>query len=105
MIRLFFALFFIMIAPAYAENIIVPPFEQMDRSCVTAADCAVKNVGSCCGIDPQCVNVEQLVDPEGVAMHCTDSHLMGICAFTPLSGCTCVEGQCVGIAEESSISE
>ena len=64
------------------------------RSCKTDADCAVKNVGNCCGYAPACVNVNSPTDPQGVQAECARSGRMSVCGFREISACQCVKGQC-----------
>ena len=67
---------------------------KMDFSCRTDADCAVKNVGNCCGAKPACVNANSPTDPEGVKAECARKGIMAMCGFKPIEGCQCVQGQC-----------
>jgi hypothetical protein len=68
-------------------------------ACRRDADCAVKDVGSCCGYRPACVNAQAETFPEQVKARCAADGRMGICGFAPVSGCQCVEGQCTAQAE------
>lgn len=67
---------------------------KLDFSCRTDADCAVKNVGNCCGAKPACVNANSPTDPEGVKAECARKGMMAMCGFKPIEGCQCVQGQC-----------
>ena len=67
---------------------------KVDFSCRTDADCAVKNVGNCCGAKPACVNADSPTDPEGVRAECARKGMMSMCGFKPVEGCQCVQGQC-----------
>ncbi|MFC0154286.1 hypothetical protein ACFFJ4_11855 [Xanthomonas dyei] len=67
---------------------------QVDTTCRTDADCTVKNVGSCCGASPACVNVNSPTNPKAVAAQCRASGMMGVCGFRPIDACQCVSGQC-----------
>lgn len=67
---------------------------KVDFSCKTDADCAVKNVGNCCGAKPACVNANSPTDPEGVKAECARKGMMSMCGFKPVEGCQCVQGQC-----------
>ena len=67
---------------------------KVDFSCRTDADCAVKNVGNCCGAKPACVNADSPTDPEGVKAECARKGMMSMCGFKPVEGCQCVQGQC-----------
>ncbi|MEO7251370.1 MAG: hypothetical protein ABIW30_02040 [Arenimonas sp.] len=66
--------------------------------CRTDSDCAIKDVGSCCGYSPQCVNKNTQTFPEQVRARCGQEGRMGICGFPAISGCQCVSGKCSGIA-------
>lgn len=67
---------------------------KVDFSCRTDADCAVKNVGNCCGAKPACVNANSPTDPQGVKAECARKGMMSVCGFKPVEGCQCVQGQC-----------
>jgi hypothetical protein len=69
-----------------------PP--ALDRSCRTASDCAVKNVGNCCGMQPACVNVNSPTDPAAVQAQCAREGRMSVCGFKPVEACECVAGKC-----------
>jgi hypothetical protein len=63
--------------------------------CREAADCAVKNVGNCCGYHPACVHRDQPVDPDAVMARCEKEGTASICGFAEISGCACVAQRCV----------
>ncbi len=44
--------------------------ESVDYSCKTSADCAVKDVGNCCGQYPACVNKSSRTFPDQVRAQC-----------------------------------
>lgn len=71
----------------------------LDRSCRTDADCTVKNVGNCCGYYPACVNKDSPTDPEGVQAQCAKDGMASVCGFAEISGCRCVQGQCIANTE------
>lgn len=71
---------------------------EVDYSCTTDADCAVKDVGNCCGYYPACVNADSPTFPEQVKAACAASGTAGICGFPSISGCQCVEGRCENIS-------
>ncbi len=78
----------------------LPPREvrqevAIDTTCKTSADCAVKNVGNCCGAMPACVNKDSPTDPAAVQAQCNAKGMVGICGFKEISACRCDEGQCV----------
>ena len=64
-------------------------------TCKTSADCAVKNVGNCCGAMPACVNQDSPTDPAAVQAQCQAKGMMGVCGFREISACQCDNGQCV----------
>lgn len=67
---------------------------KVDTGCRTHTDCAVKNVGNCCGYAPACVNVNSPTDPQGVQAECARNGRMSVCGFREISACQCVKGQC-----------
>ncbi len=67
---------------------------EVDDSCTTGADCAVKDIGSCCGYFPACVNVDSPTFPEQVKAECAKNDMMSTCGFREIAGCQCVEGRC-----------
>lgn len=69
-----------------------PP--EPDRRCTVDADCAVKNVGNCCGYFPACVNAQAETFPEQVKAACEAQGLSSICGFQDITACACIEGRC-----------
>ena len=67
---------------------------DLDRSCRVDADCAVKDVGSCCGYFPACVNVDAQPDPAAVQAACAESGMAGVCGFHEIEACSCVANTC-----------
>lgn len=67
---------------------------SVSRSCRTNADCAVKNVGNCCGYMPACVNVNAQPDPQAVQAQCAKQGMSSVCGFQDISSCECVKGTC-----------
>lgn len=65
-----------------------------DLRCKSSADCAVKDVGSCCGYQPRCLNKDAQTFPERVKAQCAKDGRAGICGFQEIAGCECVAGQC-----------
>ena len=78
--------------PAPAKPTITPGV--VDRSCKVDADCAVKNVGNCCGYYPQCVNVDSPTFPDQVKAECEREGRSSICGFPSIESCQCVQGTC-----------
>lgn len=72
---------------------------QSDRSCKVDADCAVKNVGSCCGYQPACVNANAQVDPQAVQADCAARGIAGVCGFVEIQSCACVNARCEASAQ------
>ncbi|TXH66264.1 MAG: hypothetical protein E6Q88_12310 [Lysobacteraceae bacterium] len=70
-----------------------------DRSCKTDADCAVKDVGNCCGAYPMCVNKNASTDPAAVQAQCAKDGMASICGFREVRGCSCVEGACQDVTD------
>lgn len=68
--------------------------DEVSRSCKTSADCAVKDVGNCCGAYPACVNKDSPTFPDRVKAQCGKEHRMGVCGFPVVNGCSCVAGKC-----------
>ncbi len=62
--------------------------------CNSDADCAVKDIGSCCGYYPQCVNVAHQSDPAAVKAACASEGRSSICGFPDIAGCRCVDKRC-----------
>lgn len=67
---------------------------SLDYACSVDADCAVKNVGNCCGAMPACVNKDSPVDPAAVQSQCAKDGRMGVCGFREISSCSCNAGRC-----------
>ena len=71
-----------------------PAPAAVDRSCRSDADCAVKDVGNCCGRQPACVNRDSPTDPAAVRAQCAKDGIASTCGFTEIAACTCSAGQC-----------
>ncbi|MGE0207509.1 MAG: hypothetical protein AB7S42_00010 [Lysobacteraceae bacterium] len=70
---------------------------EVDYTCRSDADCAVKNVGNCCGYYPACVNVDSPTFPDQVKAACAASGTSSICGFPAISGCECVQERCEAV--------
>lgn len=79
------------------DNTAVTGKSSSGTDCRTDSDCAVKDVGSCCGYRPQCMNKDTLTFPEQVRARCGHEGRVGICGFPAITGCQCVAGKCSGI--------
>ena len=80
--------------PAPAQSVAAPAAIRIDRSCHSDSDCAIKDVGNCCGAMPACVNANSPTDPAGVQAACAKSGRMGVCGFRVIDSCQCQQGQC-----------
>jgi len=79
---------------ATAAAPVVAPSDAVDYSCRSHADCAIKNVGNCCGYYPACVNRDSPTFPEQVEAECEKSGMASVCGWPVIKGCACVEGRC-----------
>jgi hypothetical protein len=73
------------------------------RSCKTDSDCAVKDVGNCCGAYPMCVSKNAKTDPAAVRAQCAKAGIAAVCGFQEVSGCQCVKGQCENLGNGSVV--
>lgn len=102
-------------AMATAEKNIVPPQNiaieektidskpgEVDFSCKTDSDCKIKDVGSCCGYRPACVNKDSETFPAQVKAECAKNDMAGICGFPSISSCACKNNKCEGVADGSA---
>jgi hypothetical protein len=78
-----------------------PPFSSdldahagLRLDCRTDTDCAVKDVGNCCGTYLACVNADSPVDAAAVARECEDKGMAGVCGYPVIQGCICSAGTC-----------
>jgi hypothetical protein len=68
---------------------------EVDYGCAVDADCAVKDVGNCCGYFPACVNQDSPTFPEQVRADCAARGESSICGFAEIRACRCDSGRCV----------
>ena len=66
----------------------------VNYECSVPADCAVKDVGNCCGYYPACVNKDSPTFPEQVKAQCKKEGISSVCGFQDIAGCDCIEGRC-----------
>ncbi len=66
----------------------------LQTHCTVASDCAVKNVGNCCGYFPACVNKDSPVDPDAVRAECERNGTSSVCGWKDIQACECTQGQC-----------
>ena len=67
----------------------------IDYACYTDSDCVIKDVGSCCGAKPECVNKDSPADPAGVRAQCAKEHRVSSCAIRNITHCGCEQHHCV----------
>jgi len=97
----------------YDENSDVKEPEQTDNSkdekklipkdqglidqyfCNTNSDCEIKDIGSCCGEYPRCVNKEFIPDIDAVINECKESGISSTCEFPVIIYCACIKNSCV----------
>ena len=72
----------------------LPQPVKLDYHCARDADCAVKDIGNCCGAYPACVNRDSPTDPAAVRAQCAKQGRMSACGFQPIDACSCRQGQC-----------
>ena len=82
---------------------VVPIAATVDSSCKTSADCAVKDVGNCCGAMPACVNKDSPTDPAAVQAQCQARGMAGVCGFREISACQCSNGKCMAATSMSDL--
>lgn len=70
---------------------------RLDDGCRVDSDCAVKNVGNCCGYFPACVNREAQPDPDAVRERCAGTGMASVCGFREISACSCVQNRCEAV--------
>ena len=73
---------------------VVPQPVKLDYSCSVDSDCTIKNVGSCCGARPACVNKHSPTDPAAVRIACAKAGVRGSCAVGSFKHCGCQQGRC-----------
>ncbi len=88
---------------APTEHKVATDASAPSRSCRTDSDCAVKNVGSCCGAFPMCVNKDAKTDPAAVQAQCAKAGVASVCGFQEVSGCQCVKGQCENLTSGAAV--
>ena len=81
-------------APVIDRSVAPSGVPDLDTSCRVDSDCAVKNVGSCCGYQPACVNANAQVDPQAVQADCARRGIAGVCGFVEIQSCACVNSRC-----------
>ncbi len=69
-------------------------YSSIDYSCSQSTDCAIKNVGNCCGEYKQCANIHAKVDPSSVDTMCAREHAASVCGQQEIKSCSCVNRRC-----------
>lgn len=73
----------------------------VDYSCGAHSDCAIKNVGNCCGYYPKCVNKD--FTPGVSCLNSTG--MVGVCGYPDINSCFCQDGQCKGNTATGNIGD
>lgn len=69
-----------------------------DYACQQASDCAIKNVGNCCGYFPRCVNKDSVFEP----VKCAEG-TVGVCGYPTITRCECTAGRCESIQGDTAM--
>ena len=73
----------------------------VDYNCNTDDDCAIKDVGNCCGTYYECANINFPADPTRA---CADGGggdlLAGVCGWNVIHFCLCENGRCKGMQNQ-----
>lgn len=86
-----------------AAPLAAQPADAPARTCRVDADCAVKDVGSCCGSYPMCVNKDAKTDPAAVRAQCARDGVSSTCEVPQVGGCQCVQGRCETLSNGTSV--
>jgi hypothetical protein len=89
--------------PQTMESRPVASASSQSRSCKVDSDCAVKDVGNCCGAYPMCVSKNAKTDPAAVRAQCAKDGMAAVCGFQDVSGCQCVKGQCENLSNGAAV--
>lgn len=79
-------------AEVTADAIPDPP--ALNLRCRTDADCAVKNIGNCCGFLPACVHKASPTAPDLILARCAGSGEEPVCDHPMIYACLCEQGIC-----------
>lgn len=90
-------------AMAPAAKATPAPTAEVDYRCKVDADCAVKDIGNCCGHYPACVNKDSPTFPERVAAECARTGMSGVCGYPVISGCRCVAERCTNVTDGGEV--
>jgi hypothetical protein len=75
------------------------PADGIDYGCARDADCVIKNLGSCCGYNPRCMNERSAPVPEQCG-----KGMVGSCGFPAITHCTCQESRCVSMQDNRPLN-
>eukprot|EP00588_Corethron_pennatum_P017796 CAMPEP_0194304368 /NCGR_PEP_ID=MMETSP0171-20130528/2139_1 /TAXON_ID=218684 /ORGANISM="Corethron pennatum, Strain L29A3" /LENGTH=152 /DNA_ID=CAMNT_0039055629 /DNA_START=87 /DNA_END=545 /DNA_ORIENTATION=+ len=67
------------------------------RNCTTHDDCAIRDIGNCCGYYPGCVSIAFCPDIERVKTLCKEQGMASVCGWSTIDACACREGQCTDV--------
>lgn len=81
-------------APPAKASVLHVASKAGDLACRTDADCVIKDVGSCCGYRPQCLNKAAKTFPDQVKAKCASEGRVSTCGMPAVAGCQCVQGKC-----------
>jgi len=73
---------------------VLPEPVRLDYRCASDNDCAVKDIGNCCGSYPACVNKDSPTNPAAVQAQCARRGQMSACGFREIAACSCMQGKC-----------
>ena len=91
-------------APSARPGVLNPSSRPGDLACKSDADCEVKDVGSCCGYRPQCLNRDAKTFPEQVKAKCAREGRVSTCGMLAVAGCQCLQGKCAALLQSDNSS-
>ena len=94
------ALFYLMANNDIVHGVIKP---VNDYTCQTDEDCAIKDVGNCCGYYPKCVNKDFEPDIDGLRQWCKENGMVSVCGWPEIDSCVCEEGCCKGVQDGKTV--
>ena len=74
----------------------------LDLSCKVDADCTIKDIGSCCGYQPRCLNANSPTYAAQVKAKCAREGRVSTCGMLAITGCECVAGKCANITQSGN---
>jgi hypothetical protein len=87
----------ICLAGCAGESPKVSTVKSVTTNCEQDRDCAIKNVGNCCGEYPACVNSSSRPDPAAVMAACVKEGRMSTCGYPMIASCICKNKQCEAV--------